>query len=441
MGRSGAGPEGGVAVAALLLCIGSTGVAATSLHLASDRADAAWLALLAWPWALAALLAALRAPARWLTPVGILGLALLIRGPLIGTPPLLSDDVYRYLFEGHALLAGHNPFLTAPAELPGVADALRERVNHPEIPTIYPPVALLWFVLLALGGGTVVLAQIGSAVADLAIVGAALALGPRARRGALLLALHPLLALESASGAHLEALAIAGLAWAIVAARTGPALAILGAGIKVFPILLLPPLARRAGPRAAALGIAVATLGLVLIAIPVLAAGPSLLTAATNYARHWSFNGLLYPPISAILGPQAARIKLGVAGLGATVAAWWVARDRPLVAWMIIGAAFLALTPTAHPWYALWLFVPAALLGRWGLALAATAPLGGYLVLLRYDADTGAWAEPSWLWAATWLPAIAAVGWELARWNRARRPTAPTSPKPAPSRTKKGTAP
>lgn len=419
-GRAAAG-----ASAALGLCIGLSALSATLLHLAPDRAWAAAVAPIGLIWVVAALVAALAGPPR--TVAFVVAAAVAVRAPLVGTPALLSDDVYRYLFEGRAILAGHNPFVTAPAALVGFEEPLRALVNHPEIPTIYPPVALGWFVALAALGAGVAGAQALAALADVATVGALSAAGPTARRGALLYALHPLAALESASGAHLEAPAIALAAWACVSVRGGPALGLLAAGTKLLPIALLPALARRAGPTWTLVGGIAASVLMLGLMWPVLDAGPALLDAFANYARHWAFNGFSWPLARWLLGDVGGRVALASVGALAALVVWWRAGDRPAVAWLAIGTAFLLVTPTAHPWYALWMLAPAAMLGRWGAAFATTGLLSGYLVLLTYDARTGAWSEPPWLWAATWVPVAAGLGWEVARAARSRAPRTPIS--------------
>jgi hypothetical protein len=100
----------------------------------------------------AAVFVLVRRGAPALSPAVVVALALLVRLPLVGTPPLLSDDLYRYLWEGTVLGAGGDPFATAPAAWPGLDDVLRAHVNHPDVPSVYPPLALVWFRALALAG-------------------------------------------------------------------------------------------------------------------------------------------------------------------------------------------------------------------------------------------------------------------------------------------------
>ena len=80
----------------------------------------------------------------------ILGAALVFRLTLWWSPPTLSDDIFRYVWDGRVQLAGITPYLPPPAatELAYLHDGLHGLVNHPDVPTIYPPLAQLFFRLV-----------------------------------------------------------------------------------------------------------------------------------------------------------------------------------------------------------------------------------------------------------------------------------------------------
>ena len=75
------------------------------------------------------------------SPWVIVAWAVGARLALVSTPLWLSDDLYRYLLDGQVLAAGTNPFRYAPdaPEIMAIAPRLAELVNHPDVPTIYPP--------------------------------------------------------------------------------------------------------------------------------------------------------------------------------------------------------------------------------------------------------------------------------------------------------------
>jgi hypothetical protein len=408
---------------------------AVLLHLSSDRPDAAWVVPIAIAWGAAVVALAPRSPERG--PVALCAIALLVRLPLVGTPTLLSDDLYRYLWEGLALGAGHDVFREAPATIDGLNDALRARVNHPEVPSVYPPLALAWFRLLSLGG-TAWFVQLATAAVD-ATVPAAIRSATGRSWPALLYAVHPLAVLESAAGGHVDVPAVA-LATAAVAAwradrrDLGFGVAVAAALVKLFPLAWLPVLVRGAGVKRGAVWVGAGALA--SAALIGLAVGWTVPEGVRTYATTWSFNGLVYPWLPA---DRARPVLLAAGGLVAGVVLVRV-RD-PGVAWYALGVAFLALSPTVHPWYALWALAPSLLCEDRRFSAAVLPLIGSYLVLLAYDPATGRWAEAPWLWWSTWPPALAVgAAWTLAQ----RRPPSearPTAPNPPANSARNGSEP
>ena len=392
----------------------------------AERADAAAVVFVAVTWGCVALGVTwcLRQGTHGLP--GLLALALATRLPLVGTPWLLSDDAWRYLFEGRVLALGINPFLHAPATLAPLLPDVAAQVNHPDVPTIYPPTALAWFRLLDWIGSPSG-AQLLTLLADLGALAVLFGVLGQARRPtwpALLYALHPLPALESAGSAHLESLALlfAGLGLLAWSGRR-PALAWLGlglgAGVKLLPALALPALLRTRDWRQSLAGGAL-TLGVcVLLALPVLDAGTALFATFGNYASHWSFNGLVHPWLTP-LGLPARPLLVTGAAVACAWGAWTLRDPLQLLAW--VGAVFVCTSPTVHPWYLMWALWPSLALARWSWAAAAVPMLGAYAVLRTVD-DSGTWTEPAWLWWVTWPPAGAVFWLFRTRADNAAPPT------------------
>lgn len=78
----------------------------------------------------------------------LIGLGIILRVALVFAFPLLSDDVYRFIWDGHLIAAGENPFAHLPAyyleaghQVPGLTQELFDLLNSPDYYTIYPPVA------------------------------------------------------------------------------------------------------------------------------------------------------------------------------------------------------------------------------------------------------------------------------------------------------------
>ena len=158
-------------------------------------------------------------------------MAIAMRLVLLPLTPELSDDIYRYLWDGHVQLSGVNPYLFAPAapELEELRTAYHGLVNNPTVPTIYPPFAQAAFLLIALMGSSILSAKIVWLVCDLATAWVlsriARTTGRGEKRVLLLYLWAPLLLVEIAWSGHLESLGLLVLAIAILmagAAQRGP---------------------------------------------------------------------------------------------------------------------------------------------------------------------------------------------------------------------------
>jgi alpha-1,6-mannosyltransferase len=186
-------------------------------------------------------------------PLLVLGLifAALFRLSIIFYPPYLSDDIYRYVWDGRVQSAGINPYRYIPADK-SLAE-LRDDKIYPNINrrdyarTIYPPVAEVAFLLITRFSESVTwmkAVMVGfEAVAVWALVQLLISSGI-ARQRVLIYAWHPLAVWEFAGSGHLDALAIAFIALALLARRrhggtlTGVFLAC-ATCVKLFPVVLI----------------------------------------------------------------------------------------------------------------------------------------------------------------------------------------------------------
>ena len=371
---------------------------------ATGRSEAGWVALVAVVWGVCLHLGRLpRFDSRVL--VG----ALCLRLVLVGSPPLLSDDLYRYLWEGLALNVGENPYLSPPDQIPHVHPGLLEQINHPHLASIYPPLGLLWFRFLAWSGGTVWWIQGCTAGIDVINVVLLAKLGARMgleTRGAALYALHPIPILACAVGGHIDTLALC-LALSACLARRGfiaSVWATAGAFTKLIPALLLGVMMRRFGPKPVLLGALLIGFLVLISSGPLIwQSGFASLDSLSLFTTHWSFNGLLYPWLMHLC-PELARPLLAVMGIAA-LAFVMTRTSRPLVVLASIGVGMVVCSPTLHPWYVLWAFAPLSVLVGASATLPLSFLLGGYAVLFSLQGD-GLWTEPAWLWAVTWTPAL-----------------------------------
>ncbi len=333
--------------------------------------------------------------------------AIVFRIPFILSPPVLSDDVWRYLWDGKVAVAGINPYSYAPDDpaLFSLRDGLWDRVNHRSVPTIYPPFAQILFRLAASNGGLGAwkVLVLGFDLASIGALVTGLERRERAPAHVLLYAWNPLVLVEFAWSAHVDVAAVALATWAIVVAakrREAASLVLvsIATGIKLFPALLLPALLRRATTRRSwAIPVAIAIIG----SVPYVSSGmPAWFRGLRIYARDWEFNGLPYLLCRAVVhDPMWARLILFVT-LTATTVVVTARRSKPADCAVGVLAACVAMSPTVHPWYVTWP-LPAAVLSdrppRVACLLATLVVLVAYVVLVVREA-TGIWRLPqAWL--------------------------------------------
>jgi len=404
---------------------------------------------ISWVLFLLALVALRRVPAKAAT-VLILGGSILIGGAGLAGPPNTSTDSARYAWDGIVTKAGISPYDHVPAsdatadlrpewlfptpviDADGDASCEGKRVvqttsepsgepmcttlNRPTVPTIYPPVAEMYFAAVRLVVPDTVEYmpfQIAGLLVSMGVTG--MLLVALRRRGldprwAAIWGWCPLIATEAVNNSHVDVL---GAAFALAATllvasgrRVWGGIA-LGAAIaaKLMPVIVAPPLLRRKP-----LAIILASIGaFALVYVPyVIASGPEVLGYLPGYLSEEGYSDgsrfalltLIIPGAAAT--PVAAVLLAAIAG----IAIWKADPDRPWMMQVVLIGTILLIVSPRYPWYALlllpfiamsgrweWLAVPLALLARQvmpsittiriGMAVAAVVVIVAWLVRRR----------------------------------------------------------
>ena len=336
-------------------------------------------------------------------------------------PPVLSDDIYRYIWEGRLWLEGLNPYGIPPEDpsLTPLRDELWESINNKGLASIYPPLSQLLFAFAAwLGGGvaTVKLLALGA----LAVTAGWVARVTGDLRVALAVGLNPLLSEESALNGHLDVLvggALLTVAWALSRHRFVQAgIAVCAAvGLKAVGLVALPLLWKR--PRV----LVATTLASALLMAPLLGSrtlGDSV-SGPRQFAIRWQGNESVFAFVDWMgrrvvvdsYAGLAARLVVAVALL-AIVALLMKRRVPPIQATRVLVWTVLLLSPQVHPWYLAWLLpLDLAAGGRaaliWSAAvLCAYAPLDAWV-------ERGVWDMPQWLHIFEYLVVALALFFDL----------------------------
>jgi alpha-1,6-mannosyltransferase len=323
-------------------------------------------------------------PHPFVMPV-ILGWAVIFRLSVLWvTPGFLSDDIYRYAWDGLVQQAGINPY-HYPPEAPELEflrdDTIFPVINRKWALTIYPPGAQLFFRLLAwLWPGQLVAMKAVVLLADAGSIALLLLLlkqldWPRCH--ILLYAWHPLVIVELGISGHLDGLMLPFVLLAFLCMMhnrswlVGASLAI-ATLLKLYPAILLPALYRKGG-----WPMPLAFFGLVGVGyLLYLDAGPQIIGYLPYYIAPDEFNNLSLRPIlmwlvGLITGNPFPYVKWLSATILMLVMVQCVRQPQKppqqAVQWGVglIALYLLLVSPSVFQWYLVWLLALVSLTPSW----------------------------------------------------------------------------
>ncbi len=387
---------------------------------------------------------------------------LLIAGVLVrifayAALPELTDDYFRFIWDGRLWHQGINPFAALPesymqdskqAEAMGLTQELFEGLNSPRFYTIYPPVlqAIFWLATAifpkSIYGSVLVMKAFGllAELASLYLLDRLLKRFQLPRHYLALYALNPLVVVELSGSLHFEALMIAFVlgsiyllsssqpqAWWQSALLFGLAVA-----TKLLPLMFLPLMIRRLG-WVKAIGYGAIAMGLTaLMFLPIfdLETLTNLSQSIDLYFHRFEFNASLYYVIRWLGFEFYGRNVIKSVGTWLALAAMlsiliyvWLERKPSFhnlsngMLWT--SALYLLCATVVHPWYGTPL-IAWATLGkyRWPILWSALLPLSYFTYRsLDYTEDLG-------LVALAYIPSILFLVYEVWKKGSSKAQTA-----------------
>jgi hypothetical protein len=343
-------------------------------------------------------------------------------------PPGTDDDIHRYVWDGRVQRLGYNPYIVVPSDpaFAGLHTPETRTLNHPDLPSPYPPGAQLFFRAVTAIHESIFALKLAFVICDLVIVLVLLDVLRSSGQGAhwvLAYAWNPLLATEVAGSGHIDivgvllllvSVAALGRRWRTLAAVTFG----LAVAVKLLPIVLLPLYWKRVRIRDAAL----ATVVFGLLYIPFLDHGRIPIGSLGTYVQSFRFNDPVFATLERVAAPQLA---VGLAVLIGFLTAIWMrgksaAWSADAFAWPM--AASLLCAPVVYPWYLLWLlpFLRSAStlpIIIWTVSIIPTYYVWHLRTLGR------PWLVPGWMMLLEY-GSVAAAG-AIIGWRRFTRPAPP----------------
>ena len=318
-----------------------------------------WIAGIAYLFAIREFFCTPNFPRRVIV-IGLL-LAALWHIAFLVIPTGSDDDVRRYVWDGRLQQLGYSPYVVIPGDpaFAGLHTAETRGLNNPDLPSLYPPGAQLFFRAVTAIRESTFAMRVGFVICDLGVVFVLLDVLRRTGQGAhwiLAYAWHPLLATEVAGSGHIDIFGVLLLVVSFAALlrrwRAIAAVAFaLAVAVKFLPLVLAPLYWRRVRVRDALL----ATIVFALLYLVFFSQGRIPIGSLGTYIQGFGFNDPVFAALRRVAAPQ---LVAGLAVLvGVLVAIWFRTRfqgpSADAFAWPM--AASLLCAPAVFPWYLLWL--------------------------------------------------------------------------------------
>lgn len=365
---------------------------------------------------------------------------------LLFTFPSLSDDIYRFVWDGRLLQTGVSPFAELPSaimssgDLPGgLTQELYVQLNSPDYFTIYPPFAQLIFWLSVVISpsstlGSAIVMRVFIILAEIGTIYFLLKFCDNFnldRKQVLWYALNPLVIIELTGNLHYEAFMIFFLMAGIYFLLKNKTLLsaffwALAIASKLLPLILLPVFLRRIKLERLLKFYLLTGLFSILSFLPLLSIEliEGMTSSISLYFQSFEFNASIYYVIRAIGYQQKGYNIIGQAGpilaaitfLTIVGYSWLTYRNKLSVVCLFVMLFYFLMATTVHPWYITTLVAFAALT-RYRFAIVWSA-----VIFFTYAGYTSiGYHENLWLIAIEYVIVIVYMLYEIFRFNNEKQ--------------------
>ncbi len=322
--------------------------------------------------------------------------AVLFRLCFLFATPLLSDDFYRFIWDGRLLAAGIHPFAELPryyietsSGISGVDLSLFNKLNSPDYFTIYPPVNQFVFWIAAKISFNSILVSVvimrlfilGAEIGSIWLLKKILEYYKMQPKSVLLYALNPLVIIELTGNLHFEALMIFFLLlsfWLLTKGQLISSAICFGLAIcsKLLPLIFLPLLINRLGRKKSVIYFLVVGASTLILFLPLL--NTEIISGFNQsigyYFKKFEFNASIYYLVREwgfwkygynIIQTVGLKLALYCTATILLYVGWDALRSskiniqhstfniqfNALTSFTIVLTIYFAFTTTVHPWY------------------------------------------------------------------------------------------
>jgi len=356
---------------------------------------------------------------------------ILFRATVLFVDPVISDDMYRYIWDGKVQAHHIDPYRYAPVDesLRDLrSEILPERINFPEMRTVYPPVAE-WFFYLGYitAGENLTLFKLLMFVAEILTMLLLLRLLRLAGLPGIRLsyyALCPLPILHFMIDGHLDALVFPFfllflIFWFSGKHFRGTLMLGLAIATRLLPVVFLPAVWKSVRGKRNLVLLAAPALAIVLY-LPYILSDSHPFESLSIYKSNWSFNGPLYHVLHAILRHNQITRLILLALYGLYVVYIWLRCSSVSWSMYLLIFGYMLFSPTVHPWYITWISILLPFCFRWSGAVFAVLVNLSAVVVFEYQ-TSGVWRESPLILALEYIPVFALFILEILKRKNGRQ--------------------
>lgn len=314
-----------------------------------------------------------------------IGAVVLFRLSMFFVVPNLSDDYFRFIWDGRLSVQGINPYSVLPRTLintretfnTGIDNTLFAGLNSPDYYTVYPPVAQFIFVTAAKLSpqsilGSIIVMRAFIILADIGTIYLIIRLLKEfhlPEKYTLFYAGNPLVITELSGNLHFEAILIFWLllsVYLLIKSRLvlSAVCFALAVGTKLIPLIFLPLLMKRLGLLRSFIYYFITGITVAVLFIPFFDKQliPHLLSSVNLYFQHFEFNSSVYR-LSCLINHQMSEHNVipyigNVLSIVTLLSILIIAYREQDTGWpslfetmLLTTAIYYLLATTVHPWY------------------------------------------------------------------------------------------
>ncbi len=307
----------------------------------------------------------------------VIFLGVFFRLLLLFTVPALSDDFYRFVWDGRLLINDINPYTILPTDFVQTIDfqkvisdrVIFEKLNSPNYYTVYPPLNQLIFAAsaaLSKGSlfGNVIALRVFIVLAEITLL--LMLIKNELRDRVNLYAFNPLIILELTGNLHFEGVVMCFLALAYYVGIKNQKSLIFSSFlfacavcVKMLPLIFIPLIIRQLGWKKGIIYASLVGLFTALLFLPFLDRMliEKLFSSVNLYFQKFEFNASVYYLVRAVGFKIFGYNIIGTAG---KIMAFLTFSGVLFVSWksknLFVGALtiltlYFAMATTVHPWY------------------------------------------------------------------------------------------